>query len=886
MNKLFCLLKKVFYITLVLNFTVSAANVLPVNPWQENIAETEQTTVSLPGSAEKALKIFSGLGFIDISTGDAIKEISYSEYSNLINKVTNGEINLADTLREKITYADIIKSLVLLTGYGAKAEAKGGSDSAYNSVAATNGIMKDFSENIKENASYYNAVLLVYNAVKIDIISQTSYGKNSTYSVQKGETVLSKYADIYYDKGRITADSFTSLDSKVGLTDGKLAIDEKIFGLDEISPLSNIQIGAYGEYYYRENEKEDTAKLLMFYTDDELSKKTVIYPRNIYSFSGECVLTAEDPIKNKRVNYKISKTANVIRNRTYIGRKAHTLKKDDFTFGTGNIVLIDSHCSGVYDVVCINNYDNRIVSSVNPDEWVIYCKFGGLPVTLEDGVLTEKVLKNASGTKISIDKLREWDVIEVAKNDDGDITEVIVYDDSAVGTVTEFNNEEYVIGGEAYYISPDFIKTDKDLALSTDITALLNINGEIIAITTATVAVDEEYVYLIDAWYEKEHTKKDISFKVFALDGKINTYEGAEKIRLNGKVTDNGEELMKALQYGGSEVKSELVIISLDGMGRVKTIKQPYDEWDEKHSVPYYDNPLKISAYAAKRIFKSGFLCYKTSEGTFDPTTAENAEAYKEFFVTQSTVFLSVPDAEKQKSATKGYDIKRYADFLRDGVYSVTGYNSNENYEMGVVIVEEKSATMSDNDAQTAVVGKIYKALNSDEEVTDCVMLAYNGNIKGYSCADNLTVYEWNYSSSSDTSSTLALEDINSGDVVRISINGFGELTAIARMLNVKEPPDEFVNSRNMYGEKAYGHVKKKLAGMFILETSNGGAENSYIYKPDGSTKYYLFNKSTGKLSLGTYADIIDDATAFDGSELYLRARDTNLQEVVIYKGN
>ena len=149
-----------------------------------------------------------------------------------------------------------------------------------------------------------------------------------------------------------------------------------------------------------------------------------------------------------------------------------------------------------------------------------------------------------------------------------------------------------------------------------------------------------------------------------------------------------------------------------------------------------------------------------------------------------------------------------------------------------------------------------------------------------------MTVYEWNYSSSSDTSSTLALEDINSGDVVRISINGFGELTAIARMLNVKEPPDEFVNSRNMYGEKAYGHVKKKLAGMFILETSNGGAENSYIYKPDGSTKYYLFNKSTGKLSLGTYADIIDDATAFDGSELYLRARDTNLQEVVIYKGN
>lgn len=869
----------------LLNACVFAADMLPSNPWHDIGSDDFAETEKIPDNLKKPILTLSELGFLEAEGLRIDDEISYKAYSELINAVTNGTVTLPHSLKEKISYNDIIKSLVLLTGYGVEAEQRGGDAAAYNGVALQRDILSGFSGNFEDNATVGNAVLLVYNASKIDILEQISYGADSSYTTRKGYTVLSKYHDIYSSKGRITANHFTELDGKSTLPENQIKIDNDIYYIDDISPKSDLSLGISGEYYYRLAAKENDLHLIYFYSDDKLSKSVTLSPKDIVDFSSGCVLTAESA-NGRNSKYSISPTANVIRNNAYIGKKAHALTIDDFNFSTGSVTLIAAEKGGAYDLVVIRRYENYVVSSVNVKERTIYSKFGSMPIVFEDDETISKVLKTVDNKKITLDKLKEWTVVELGKNDDGDITDAIVTENTVSGVITQQSKDGYVIGDKTYECSDDYFAGDFSLALGAEVTVVLNLYGEIIAVKDFHLSEQEQYGYLIDAAVAGSAIDESIKFKIFTLNGKIIVFDGADRINLNNNSVKDKEQILQMLKAGKGEVQGSLIIYSLNGEGNVKSIKLPYDEWAETKNVSYYENPLKLSAYGAKRIWKSGFLCYKVSEGTFDPSSTVETDAYKEFYATQNTIFIGVPEASEQKHTDKGYGIKKFSDFSRDGLYTVTGYDINDKYEMGVVVVEDTAAFISDNDAQVALIGDISDALNSDGEKIKSIELAYNGSIADYPVAENATLYEWNYSTSADASAKIALEDIHKGDAVRVVWNSFGEVSVIARLLDITSPPNEFVNSRNMYGEKAYGHVKEKLGNIFVLEVENGGQKTDYLYKTSETAKFYLYNPARDMISIGSYDDILDGKTAYNASKVYLRCRDTGLQEVVIFLNN
>ncbi len=261
---------------------------------------------------------------------------------------------------KKVTYDQLLKVLVVATGYRLVANAKGRYSAGYSSLANSLKITKDLG-NTSSEMTNGNVIKGIYNTLFVNINEIKSIGDGITYE-KSDETYMEYYFGITRFEGFFNEYYGTNLFGISYCEEDEIAVSESKFKLGKTT-CSKELLGSFVTVYSKkgdsdlkptvvlvvENEKKDNNELIITYKDLDR-----IAPSGIVKY------TTDD--KQKSVSENTN--AKVIYNGAYMG-KLSNLESRYLTLNSGNVKLVSSQPNGKYDVIIITQYENFIVKSVN-----------------------------------------------------------------------------------------------------------------------------------------------------------------------------------------------------------------------------------------------------------------------------------------------------------------------------------------------------------------------------------------------------------------------------------------------------------------------------------------------------------------------------------------
>ena len=128
-----------------------------------------------------------------------------------------------------VSFDEGIRYAVRILGYSYEAEQKGGTKSAYRTVAARLGITKGISNSTKRITKDI-ACTMLYRMLDVEPAVYSISKKE--YVAEKNTTLIGLMRNIGTVKGIVTADNKTSIYEKDGVKDGYIEIDETKYYYD------------------------------------------------------------------------------------------------------------------------------------------------------------------------------------------------------------------------------------------------------------------------------------------------------------------------------------------------------------------------------------------------------------------------------------------------------------------------------------------------------------------------------------------------------------------------------------------------------------------------------------------------------------------------------
>lgn len=147
--------------------------------------------LGLEDSAEQGATIFTDVAADNWASG----YVNVAQAQGIINGMGDGTFAPS----AEVTYEQVVKMIVCALGYEPAATANGGYPTGYLYQASRIGVTKGIAGTTGSAASRATVARLVYNALEIELMDQTSFSTGlygSIYDVQKGKTVLTEYLDL------------------------------------------------------------------------------------------------------------------------------------------------------------------------------------------------------------------------------------------------------------------------------------------------------------------------------------------------------------------------------------------------------------------------------------------------------------------------------------------------------------------------------------------------------------------------------------------------------------------------------------------------------------------------------------------------------------------
>ncbi|MBO4953945.1 MAG: S-layer homology domain-containing protein, partial [Clostridia bacterium] len=127
-----------------------------------------------------------------------------------------------------VTYEQAIKMIVCALGYGDSANEKGGWPSGYLRVANEMKITKGVKVSGGQPAKRGDIVSMIYNSLEIDVMRANKAIKDGiegvSYTVVKGDNVLTYFLGLEKAEGIVTANAFTRIDSTAAVDDDVIVL--------------------------------------------------------------------------------------------------------------------------------------------------------------------------------------------------------------------------------------------------------------------------------------------------------------------------------------------------------------------------------------------------------------------------------------------------------------------------------------------------------------------------------------------------------------------------------------------------------------------------------------------------------------------------------------
>lgn len=714
-------------------------------------------------------------------------------------------------------YVEFVKILVDALGGGKFAAAYGGYPGGYLNLAKDKELKEDVSCGDYDTLIVADAAQVMQNAMMVNRIGISEIlGDKAQFESTAGKSLLSVYFGIDYAKGRMTANSVTSLTSADGAGVGQVEIGGIIY-----TDPNNAADGFLGKevyVYYNEDDEvvfvEESGKE---YNYMKLEAQEILADE-----STRTEIRYDDNDKTRKK--KISDVVDII----YNGKAYPDLR--NIYPETGEIELLDYDNDEVFDLIFVTDYESVVVSGYSEISRTLSAKYplasGNKFLTFEEDA--ELIVTSADGEEAALSDMSAGNILMIAKAHDDPYYILKICDKSVTGTLSSRGDKEITVNGEVYELSEQY---KKYLAA-----------GEFISPQTG-----KEYTFYLDlygrvAGYEANITGRQYGFlkkcyvdtdeetgdemtvvKIFCQDDSWKTLRVKDKVRLNN-----------------DSVKAELLptLIDLNKMIRF--------ELDSKDRVKKIETATHTDYTEAdyERLVKNDTFRYATrNSSTGSNSYLLNTHSIFENYYMDSDVYtFSIPN-NPATASEDNFAVSHGTSFSSESYYNIEIYDPDE-YHFASIFVKYVNAGSGEDKLDLGRYDNYFMVTKSgkvvvDDEIADVIYGIQSGK-------------EWSYTSSEPD----VFSRLKRGDLIRINYDTFGEVSAY-QLIHSLGKEDVFSNSTDNGVHDPYvnicGIVKKIDAekGRIVIDE---GTQRAFRL-PNGTTTT-MYKKDTKEVKSASVSDI------------------------------
>ncbi len=452
-------------------------------------------------------------------------------------KVTYGDGNGNFNPEEEILTNDAIIMVVRFLGYTKLAERTG-----YIPFAAQKGISKGMQYEYSESLSMYNALILVYNVLNVDV---------SDRYVDDTASFMQIYRKFHKVEGIVEDDGFIN---KFGLSE---------IGNDEIVINGAIYKNATGERnlfgcsitgFYKASEDDEATIVALIKTKN--NNTLIIDAKNIekYNPSTRIYEYKENEFDDNTEEIEIPTDITIVYNGVPLAIDDTTFTNSNFEPRTGSVTFFDSNGDNKYDYLYINSYDTYVVSATDKVKNVIYMKDFAKPLELKQ----EKFeIVDEDGEKVELSSIGEGSTLSVLKSLTGEILKIYVSKETITdiviakdqdGSITTQNNGVFDLS--SHFIDREYEKSDKtnskisEALESVDFSVLyklhIDVFGDVAYICPEDTNVWTTAAIIRAANNSRSKLSDDYVVQLYGFDGQISEFNLAEKVNITDQSNITG----------------------------------------------------------------------------------------------------------------------------------------------------------------------------------------------------------------------------------------------------------------------------------------------------------------------------------------------------------
>lgn len=750
---------------------------------------------------------------------DVAAQMKYSEC--VFGLYNSGIIAEAESFRPNapITGAEAIKMAVCALGYKYRAELDGGFPAGYFLCASRIGLYNKFELN--DPLTVDDVGKMIYSTFEIDAMTQSGVNGGNTYTSIEGETLPKITYGITKHFGIMKENTLTGLTYAKPVKDNSVKIDNTIYNVKSGINADEF-LGESVEYFL----KEDGGDFELVYITEQ---------RDVNN--SKDLLISDVKFQNGALNYytgnkertlQISPDADYIYNcKADPGYSLAGLPSDN-----GRIRLVDNDNNGVFDVVKIMYYENKVLKGTS--EYFKNINFGdGTKINLsgKDFDIFDK-----NGAAVDFEGIPENSIVSVARSKNSDYFRFIVCDDVIAGKVdkiTAKNGKNYVfVGGKEYILDGQYARNNGTVEAGEYYMFYLDFMGYIVMSENKTIT-SRCYGYLLGISVPKGlENKSEIKF----MDeyGKVRIAESAKYICFNGETKDAGGNKYKGAELrrlvasvtSGSSI-SQLIVYKTNSNGEIYYVETANSTTGEDAFVKNKVLDSSNSRYVS--IQNSFFLNYGVNDNTkiFVASAGENGDVDE-----KNIKMISVGELINNKYYTGAeiYD----ADKMNIAGAVVIPLSAEYIYADNVMLVEGVGSMINSKSSAASAIEGLY----CGEMKTFCVSELYEGDL------------------------SAALGGLEKGDIIRLMLNSENEIMGIDVLFSSSSSDrnnlhDSAANQlyRLAYNYYLLGSVINREDDMIYVALSQDGTDRS-VYKLDSETNIYVYNSKTDKIEKGDISSI------------------------------
>ena len=787
-------------------------------------SEVAKIATAISGLTEVAESTKTQANFPDVSASHwANGYINVSQAQGFVIGDDTGKFRPDDN----ISFAEAVTIMMRALGYDPAAKSNGGFPTGYLVTAGSAGLFKGgVSAPTNSVATRGIVAQLAFNALTINLMEKTGFGAFENYEVVE-KTLLSDKLDVEKLTGQVTATEETTLTGASSLKDNQVQIKTEDTVKTYVTDYDAAKHIARNVIFYVQEQANGESKIILISDNKTKNEEIEISADHIEKITSTSVSYWKDKENDKKTT-----TATIKENATvfYNGVAVSLDIKELEALKSGKITLLDTTNDEIFDYVFVTEYRNIIVDEVSLAGNRITDKFNLLTLTLdpEDTNLTFAIYKD--GKKISLEDIKEWDVLSVAANDhtisEATVIKVYVSNEKVTGKISEIEDDMYKIGDKLYEVASNYKQANQpELKLGDEGTFYLDVEGKIAAVDTQTKA-GSNYAYLINAATDGSFDT-EVKFELFTKEGETVIVEGASKIKVNSTTGLKGEAVIKAIKEANEGSVKQLITFDKNSNGEIS-----------------YINTASVNQSSGTPIKNAFSLDYASESAKYNAASKKLGG----FNVNSQTLVFEIPANAKD---SEEYSVRTIDMFVDKTTYDVEIYDLTEDLTAKVVIVKNSTGVVN-ADSSIAVVNRVAGASNQDGDEVHKLYAFQDGKEIVINAKDTDTL----------------LKDgkvLQTGDIIQYQKNSKGEIDKITLLFDSNDRKNNEIEvMTEIEGTEMVtiiGTVSKKFANSINITANNMPETNIDI---TGATVYVYDASKTSraqvKVADSSYITKFDEA--------------------------